>query len=220
MDVQMPELDGVEATHLIRAMPAPRGMVPIIALTAHAMTGAREQYLAMGMTDYISKPIDQAELLAKLAMIKPRVTVDRSTGPAIEGIAVVPVPQPATPNALSVLAPLNLERLHMLETHFNQAALRKLVETYLSGVEQSNASIARFSARSDLGALSREAHVIVSSAGNIGIERVKELAQALEEACQSKQHKMAARLAGELQAAATQGAHALRHWLEMQDMPV
>jgi signal transduction histidine kinase/CheY-like chemotaxis protein len=220
MDVQMPELDGVEATHLIRAMPAPRGMVPIIALTAHAMSGAREQYLAMGMTDYISKPIDQAELLAKLAMIKPRVTVDRNTGPITQGIVAASAPEPANPTVLSVLAPLDLERLHMLEMHFNQATLRKLVEIYLSGVEQSNASIARFSARSDLGALSREAHVIVSSAGNIGIERVRELAQALEEACQSKQHKIAARLAGELQAAATQGAHALRRWLEMQDMAV
>jgi len=49
---------------------------------------------------------------------------------------------------------------------------------------------------------------------------VKELAQALEEACQSDQHKMASRLAAELQTAASQGAHALRRWIEMQDMVV
>jgi signal transduction histidine kinase/DNA-binding response OmpR family regulator len=206
MDVQMPELDGVEAMHLIRAMPAPRGAIPIIALTAHAMSGAREQYLAMGMTDYISKPIDQAELLAKLGAIQPRETVDQRSDSVVTAI----VPQ----------APLDLDRLHMLETHFSHSALRKLIEIYLSGVEQTNAAIARLVADNDLSALSREAHVIGSSAGNIGIDRVKELAQALEEACQSDQHKIASRLAAELQTAASQGARALRRWIEMQDMVV
>jgi signal transduction histidine kinase/DNA-binding response OmpR family regulator len=79
MDVQMPELGGVEATQLIRALPPPRGMVPIIALTAHAMAGAREEYLASGMNDYISKPIDPAELLAKLAELEPCATPDQSS---------------------------------------------------------------------------------------------------------------------------------------------
>jgi PAS domain S-box-containing protein len=67
MDVQMPELDGEQATRLIRAMAAPKCAVPIIALTAHAMSGARDHYLALGMNDYITKPIDPALLLAKLA---------------------------------------------------------------------------------------------------------------------------------------------------------
>ena len=66
MDIQMPELDGVGATKRIRALPAPKCNVPIIALTAHAMSGAREEYLEAGMTDYISKPIEPAILIAKL----------------------------------------------------------------------------------------------------------------------------------------------------------
>ncbi|NYZ17015.1 response regulator [Azospirillum sp. RWY-5-1] len=63
MDVHMPELDGVEATRLIRALPAPVGTVPIVALTADAMTGDRERFLAAGMTDYLSKPINMARML-------------------------------------------------------------------------------------------------------------------------------------------------------------
>jgi PAS domain S-box-containing protein len=69
MDIQMPELDGVEATRQIRALPAAKRGVPIIALTAHAMAGAKEQYLEAGMDDYVTKPIDPAALLAKLAEI-------------------------------------------------------------------------------------------------------------------------------------------------------
>jgi len=67
MDVQMPELDGVGATQQIRALPQPKCDIPIIALTAHAMAGAQEEYLAAGMDDYISKPIRPEILLAKLA---------------------------------------------------------------------------------------------------------------------------------------------------------
>lgn len=69
MDAQMPEMDGVEAIREIRALAAPRGDVPIIMLTAHAMAGDRERYLAAGATDYIAKPISVPLLNAKLAMI-------------------------------------------------------------------------------------------------------------------------------------------------------
>ncbi|HUB16080.1 MAG TPA: ATP-binding protein [Acetobacteraceae bacterium] len=73
MDVQMPGLGGVEATQQIRAMPPPKCRVPIIALTAHAMAGAREEYLAAGMDDFIAKPIDSVLLLQRLAQVAPRV---------------------------------------------------------------------------------------------------------------------------------------------------
>jgi signal transduction histidine kinase/ActR/RegA family two-component response regulator len=72
MDIQMPELGGVEAMQQIREMPAPRGQVHIIALTAHAMAGMQEHYLELGMNDYVSKPIDSAVILAKLAELERR----------------------------------------------------------------------------------------------------------------------------------------------------
>jgi len=67
MDVQMPEMDGLEATRRIRALGGAYGDLPIVAMTANAMRGDRERCLEAGMTDYVAKPIDEAELLAAVA---------------------------------------------------------------------------------------------------------------------------------------------------------
>jgi CheY-like chemotaxis protein len=70
MDVQMPEMDGLEATAAVRAQERQRGgHLPIIALTAHAMKGDQERCLAGGMDDYVSKPIQAQELSAAMARV-------------------------------------------------------------------------------------------------------------------------------------------------------
>ena len=72
MDVQMPELDGLEATIAIREMEKPSGRhTPIIAMTAAAMKGDREKCLQVGMDGYISKPIDPEQLTSTLQQISP-----------------------------------------------------------------------------------------------------------------------------------------------------
>jgi CheY-like chemotaxis protein len=72
MDVQMPVMDGLEATRLLRAREAASGgHLPVVAMTANAMAGDREQYLAAGMDDYIAKPIRPPELTATLLRVCP-----------------------------------------------------------------------------------------------------------------------------------------------------
>ena len=69
MDIQMPDMDGLEATREIREGRAGAGVarIPIIALTAYAMIGDKEKFLAAGMNGYLAKPIELAELIAVLA---------------------------------------------------------------------------------------------------------------------------------------------------------
>ena len=72
MDVQMPEMDGFEATALIREQEKSGAKhVPIIAMTAHAMVGDRERCLAAGMDDYVSKPINTTDLFAAIERLMP-----------------------------------------------------------------------------------------------------------------------------------------------------
>ena len=77
MDINMPKMDGVEATRIIRAMGGAFAAVPIIAVTANAMVGDREQYLAAGLSDYLSKPIDRTQLIE---------TIEKWTGDPSLGI--------------------------------------------------------------------------------------------------------------------------------------
>jgi signal transduction histidine kinase/CheY-like chemotaxis protein/HPt (histidine-containing phosphotransfer) domain-containing protein len=83
MDVQMPEMDGIEATTRIREKEKETGVhVPIIALTAHAMKGDREACLNAGMDGYVSKPLKANELLAAMEQVV--MLHSESTGPAVD----------------------------------------------------------------------------------------------------------------------------------------
>ena len=67
MDIHMPEMDGVTASRRIRELSGEVGKLPINALTANAMKGDREKYIAAGMTDYVSKPINPRKLIMAIA---------------------------------------------------------------------------------------------------------------------------------------------------------
>src|SRR5579872_3742506 len=74
MDVQMPEMDGIEATQRVRKLPDPvKANIPIIALTANALKGDSEKYLAAGMTDYLAKPFDEARLFRVISRNLPQL---------------------------------------------------------------------------------------------------------------------------------------------------
>jgi CheY-like chemotaxis protein len=71
MDIQMPEMDGIDATKHIRsdAEFKAHAQIPIIALTAHALSGDKERFLEAGMDDYLSKPLDRKQLAEVLSRV-------------------------------------------------------------------------------------------------------------------------------------------------------
>jgi CheY-like chemotaxis protein len=84
MDVQMPEMDGLEATAVIRTLEKVTGAhVPIIALTAHAMKGDREACLAAGADGYLSKPLNAKDLFALIEALTGTKTGELRGAPAI-----------------------------------------------------------------------------------------------------------------------------------------
>jgi CheY-like chemotaxis protein len=70
MDLSLPDLDGWEATRRIKADPATKH-IPVIAITANAMTGDKEKAMAAGCDDFDIKPVEIARLLAKISALKP-----------------------------------------------------------------------------------------------------------------------------------------------------
>jgi signal transduction histidine kinase/CheY-like chemotaxis protein/HPt (histidine-containing phosphotransfer) domain-containing protein len=96
MDVQMPELDGIETVRVLRTQPRFESL-PVVAITAHAMLGDRERILKSGMSDYVAKPIDEEALFRVLSRflrvgdaLKPRTRQPDARWPqALPGLAIV-----------------------------------------------------------------------------------------------------------------------------------
>lgn len=87
MDIQLPEMDGYEATRQIRnTLPSPKNNIPIMAMTAHAMSGEEEKCRAVGMNGYISKPFDQKVLYSRIVSIINESQNHEKAKPVIEKI--------------------------------------------------------------------------------------------------------------------------------------
>jgi PAS domain S-box-containing protein len=82
MDIQMPVMDGLEATRRIRALPGEAARVPIIGLTANAMSHQREAYVAAGMDGLVAKPISPAALVAEISRVMSQSGAGRGTAAA------------------------------------------------------------------------------------------------------------------------------------------
>ncbi|MDE2742860.1 MAG: response regulator, partial [Gemmatimonadota bacterium] len=160
MDVQMPEMDGIEATAAIRRAEAQTGgHVPIIAMTAHAMKGDRDRFLAAGMDGYVAKPVRPHELYAAV----------EGGGPNVE--AELPAP-----------ADLPFEWDAALENvGGDEAMLRELAEMFFAECPKLMQQIREHIASEDGPELRRAAHTLKGSAHVFGAEEVAEAAHRLEE---------------------------------------
>jgi len=197
MDVQMPDLDGVSATAAIRTLGGRPARIPIIALTANAMAGDRERYLAAGMTDYLSKPIDRTRMLAMVT----RWTREDVCAPA-EAAEPEHAPEPAPVIDADVLR-------HIIED-FGPEDTRELVAAFLSETRQRVAVIAEATAGGDTAVLEREAHTLKGNAGNLGLAALSNLAHEVVVQCRTGRPAEALRLAATVPACFAAAAERLR----------
>jgi two-component system, sensor histidine kinase and response regulator len=212
MDVQMPVLDGVQATRRIRALPSPRDAVPIIALTAHAMAGAKEEYLAAGMDDYLSKPLDDVALFAKLNEVAAGL-IGRAPGANLESPAQGKAP--ATPISADRLLPTTVDpaRLEMIAEVMSGETLGEFLDVFLVSTAERISQIRGLVDHDDLEEIGREAHTLLGTAGNFGALRLSKLAVELSAACDAGDPALARRVAGELSDAFNATSAAVLAWL-------
>ncbi|HLO74850.1 MAG TPA: response regulator [Magnetospirillum sp.] len=159
MDMQMPNVDGIAATRLIRALSAPKNAIPIIAMTANAMVGDREACLDAGMNDYISKPIDRrrlAELLGRWS--------ERLDGHCPLVAAPPAPPAQSLPDAPLVDATAQAE----LAEDLGQETFDDLVQRFRAGASARLAELAAAVATGDEKAVASIAHSLKGSALNLG----------------------------------------------------
>jgi two-component system sensor histidine kinase/response regulator len=195
MDCEMPEMDGYEATAEIRRKHTGAKRLPIIAMTAKAITGDRERCLAAGMDDYISKPVRVEDLEAALQRWIPE-----EPQPALPVLAPSPGSQMASPAqtstvlqpALSALSPLLPIKTGLVLDPFVTQNLRSLAEAtepsmldeiygaFSTGSVEYLAAVRRALADNNPEALFQAAHGLKGAAANIGATHVTEIAGQLE----------------------------------------
>jgi two-component system, sensor histidine kinase and response regulator len=180
MDVQMPEMDGLQAAARIREKEITSGThIPIIALTAHAMKGDRERCLAAGMDGYITKPINPVELAETIQVVFRTVT-------KIPAASADPI-QAVFPTAAEIFAasvdpapegPSDAE----LRARFDGDCelLRELAGIFLQECPKTLDDLREALRAADPKAVERAAHTLKGSVGNFAMPRPWETAQRLE----------------------------------------
>ncbi len=164
MDIQMPEMDGFEATRTIRATEAGRDL-RIIALTAHALGGEREECLAQGMNDYLTKPFKAHEIFG--------IVEERADAPAGA--------PPASAPARHEDAPVDLDAFRReMRAAGVEEAVDAILDTFVQSAGERIAALSAALASGEATAITHAAHAFKSSAGTIGAKNLAALLQQVE----------------------------------------
>jgi signal transduction histidine kinase/FixJ family two-component response regulator/HPt (histidine-containing phosphotransfer) domain-containing protein len=164
MDVNMPEMDGIEAAREIRQLPGDRGQLPIIALSASAMQEEIDQCLAAGMVTHLPKPIDPVALASVLSRC---ADADRGCAAPAERAA----------------AGVDQGYVQLLLESLGAAKVGELIGDLRRHAEPERDRLLRARAHDDLAEMRAAAHALTGMAANLGLTALAELTAAIEEAC-------------------------------------
>ncbi len=184
MDVQMPVMDGLQATRAIRALDkaAINTDIPIVAMTAHAMQGDKERCLAVGMNDYLSKPLVPHQVAETLARCLPHLL--EITTPPTPALAPKP-PAALSPVTGSTPAPaLQIFNQQTALERFmgDHKLLQEILHSFMADLPAQLAELQQACARQDFILIRRLAHSLSGAAGNLSAERLQAIAKGIEAA--------------------------------------
>ena len=178
MDISMPEMDGMTATKTIRALPPTINNIPIIALTAHTLSGDQERFLSAGMNDYLSKPINKELTLNCIAKwansSQPNIKEDSETMPDLENDNYV-----------------DEHVLQQLVTDTDAQIVPELIQLYIKDTQQRIDKINQAITKQDFTCIEFEAHTIGSSAVAHGNAKLHSIAKEIETLCKQQQQQSA-----------------------------
>jgi PAS domain S-box-containing protein len=177
MDIQMPEMDGEETTrHICERWSA--GQRPyIIAMTAHAMKGDRERFLAVGMDDYVTKPVQMEELIKALGRC-PSSSPASSTPDLPSGQETTSqLPASPPPNGTAI----DLARLNKFRAMIGDESISELIDLFFKDSAKQLAELQQAAAGGDAEKMERVAHTLKSSSATLGALPLSAMCQELED---------------------------------------
>jgi CheY-like chemotaxis protein len=204
MDLQLPGMGGMEALHHLRAMQGHVGQTPVIALTANALIGDRENYLASGMNGYVSKPFTAQALMAEIVRVVDQqgLVLDRAETPV----------QASAPAGRS--APqLPLQFVPAFESIDNDLeSFVVIAEKAVSEFQRTADKLSALAKASDFPGLAKEAHTLRSVWGLYAKTGEENMAAQLETFAKTGQREVALALAEQLVVALRDAAQSLLVW--------
>ena len=189
MDVQMPEMDGIEATQRIRRFPDPvKANIPIIALTANALKGDSEKYLAAGMTDYLAKPFDEESLFQ---VIYRNLAYYKTVSSAVPEAALSAENPFKNNNNSNSMTPVNsrLYDLSMVESVSggDEGFIKKMVALFIETVPQNVLELKRSLQEENWDQVGKTAHKLKSTIDSMGIKSLRQEIRTVEANAKQKE---------------------------------
>ncbi|CCN45767.1 putative Signal transduction histidine kinase SypF [Vibrio nigripulchritudo MADA3029] len=210
MDISMPEMDGMTATKHIRALSEEYSNVPIVALTAHALSGDKERFLSSGMSDYLSKPFNRSTLLSCLSLHlgdkKNEDVMENSSTERKKDIAAITAFEHNDDGATLV----DEEVIQQIIRDTDASVLPELIEFYLQESKDRVSHLMEAANTRNIEALEFESHTLGSSSVTLGNQRLSKHARKIEMLCVEKKVEEALECAAALPRVADLSFAALR----------
>ena len=183
MDIQMPRMNGFEATRRIRELPRGKS-VPIVAMTAHAMKGDEEKCLEVGMNGYVSKPVNQDRLFHTLwRLLSATDAAFGQPAPGDEAAIDMQTEAAASDYGLPDALPGLAIKATLSSLNIDGATMARIMVGFSEDNRQTGQRLRQALANKDLDILRQLAHSIKGSSANIGADQLSKAAYSLEDAC-------------------------------------